>query len=172
MVMISHFAFYVLQHKSCPWNDWWIFLHLLVFYMWHPILLYHIQCLGRHADFFRDKYRTFFHRMILYMDPHSDRHACFSCCLIVFPFHFGADEFHGWQTASEMGFTSFPFHRKSRILWTARNTVFIQRAVGFRKGHSAIKRNICFFNRSFLKQIFIDLNRVKSCITKKRIGID
>lgn len=171
-VVFSHSAFYVRQYKSCLWNDWWIFLHLPVFYMWHFILSYHVRCGGRHAVFFginiEHSSTGWFCTWILTV---TDAPA-FASCLVVFSFHFRADEFHGWQTAAQVRFTSFPFHRKCWILWTAGNAVFIQGAVGFRKGYPAVKGNIYFLNGSFPKQIFIDLNRVKSCIIQKRTGIN
>lgn len=36
----------------------------------------------------------------------------FVCDAVPFPFHFGADKFHGWKTTAQMRFTSFPFHGK------------------------------------------------------------
>ena len=49
----------------------------------------------------------------------------FSSFLIIYPFHFGAYELHGRESAAQMGFTSFPFHRKGRIFRAAGNAIFI-----------------------------------------------
>ena len=74
----------------------------------------------------------------------------FTGCFIIFPFHFWAYKLHGWQPTAEMGFTSFPFHWKGWVFGTAGDAVLIQRAVGFRKGDSAVEGNVSFLKGSFL----------------------
>ena len=49
----------------------------------------------------------------------------FTSFLIIYPFHFGAYELHGRESAAQMGFTPFPFHRQGRIFGTAGNAIFI-----------------------------------------------
>ena len=66
-----------------------------------------------------------------------------------------------------MGFTPFPLHRQRRIFGTAGNAIFIERAAGFRNGDSSVKRDICFLNGSILKQVFLNFDRIESCIPKK-----
>ena len=70
-------------------------------------------------------------------------------CFIIFPFHFWAYKLHGWQPAAEMGPASFAFHWKRRVFRTAGDAVLIQRAVGFRKGDSAVEGNVSLLKGSF-----------------------
>ena len=49
----------------------------------------------------------------------------FTSFLIIYPFHFGAYELHGRESAAQMGFAPFPFHRQGRIFGTAGNAIFI-----------------------------------------------
>ena len=49
----------------------------------------------------------------------------FTSFLIIYPFHFGAYELHGRESAAQMGFTPFPLHRQGRIFGTAGNAIFI-----------------------------------------------
>ena len=49
----------------------------------------------------------------------------FTTFLIVYPFHFGACELHGGESAAQMRFASFPFHRQGKIFRTAGNAIFI-----------------------------------------------
>ena len=49
----------------------------------------------------------------------------FTRFLIIYPFHFGTYELHGRESAAQMGFTAFPFHRQGRIFGTAGNAIFI-----------------------------------------------
>ena len=49
----------------------------------------------------------------------------FTSFLIISPFHFGAYELHGRESAAQMGFAPFPFHRQGRIFGTAGNAIFI-----------------------------------------------
>ena len=65
-------------------------------------------------------------------------------------FHFRAYKLHGWQPAAEMGPASFAFHWKRRVFRTAGDAVLIQRAVGFRKGDSAVEGNVSLLKGSFL----------------------
>ena len=74
----------------------------------------------------------------------------FTGCFIIFPFHFWAYKLHGWQSTTEMGSTSFPSHWKGWVLGTAGDAVLIQRAVGFRKGDSAVEGNVSFLKGGFL----------------------
>ena len=74
----------------------------------------------------------------------------FLCGAVPFPFHFWAYKLHGWQPAAEMGFASFPSHWKGWVFRTAGDAVLIPRAVGFRKGDSAIEGNVSLLKGSFL----------------------
>ena len=49
----------------------------------------------------------------------------FTSFLIISPFHFGAYELHGRESAAQMGFAPFPLHRQGRIFGTAGNAIFI-----------------------------------------------
>ena len=48
---------------------------------------------------------------------------------VVFSFHLWAYKLHGRKATAQMGSASFPFHRKSWVFGTARDTIFIQGAV-------------------------------------------
>lgn len=97
---------------------------------------------------------------------------CFLCDAVPFPFHFGADKFHGWKTTAQMRFTSFPFHWKGSIMRTAGNTIIIYGVINPFDFKFVFQRDICFFKGCFLKQIFINLYGIESGIPQKRSGID
>ncbi len=96
----------------------------------------------------------------------------FTGLLIIYPIHFGTYKLHGRESAAQVGFTPFPFHGKGKIFGTAGNPIFIERAVGFRKRDSSVKRNICFFNGSILKQVFINFDGIESSISKENFRIN
>ncbi len=50
-------------------------------------------------------------------------------CFVVFPFHLWAYKLHGRKATAQMGFASFPFHRKCRVFGTAWDTILLQGAV-------------------------------------------
>ena len=41
--------------------------------------------------------------------------SAFTGFLIIYPFHFGAYKFHGGKSAAQMGYASFPLHRKGKL---------------------------------------------------------
>ena len=90
---------------------------------------------------------------------------------IIFPFRLRAYKLHGRESATQVGFASFPFHRKRRVFRTTGNTIFIQRAARFRNGNSSVKWNIRFLTRSIPKQIFVDFNGIEIYISQKSIGV-
>ena len=49
---------------------------------------------------------------------------------IVFPLHFGTDEFCGWKSAAQMGFTFLAFHWQGRGIWTTGDSFAIRSVVG------------------------------------------
>ena len=57
-------------------------------------------------------------------------------------------------------------------MWTAWNTVLIQGVTILFHGKLDTQGNKGFFKPNVAKKGFIDLNRIKRCITKKGFGID
>ena len=80
---------------------------------------------------------------------------------VVLPFHFGAYKLHSRQSATQMGFTSLPAHWKSRIMRAQRNTGFIDGIVSAFDLKLVLQRNVSFFDRGILEQIFINFNGIE-----------
>ena len=97
---------------------------------------------------------------------------CFLCDAVPFPFHFGADKFHGWKAAAQMGSAPFPFHWKGSVMRTAGNAVIIYGVIHPFDFEFVFQGNIRFFKGCFLQQIFINPDGIESGIPQKRFGID
>lgn len=91
---------------------------------------------------------------------------------VVFPFHFWAYKLHGRESAAQMRFASFSFHRKRGVFGTAGDALCIQWTVRFRQGKPSIEWDKSLFKRRFLKKVFVDLNGIKSRVTEEGFGID
>ena len=81
------------------------------------------------------------------------------------PLHFGANQFQGGDFTAEMGFAAFPLHGKGRILWTAGNAVFLERAIGIRQGKCGTKRDQSLFKVEFLKKGLVEFDGIKGRIS-------
>ena len=71
-----------------------------------------------------------------------------------------------------MCFSSFPSHRKEEGFGTAGEALCIQRTVRSRQGKPSVEWDKSFFKRRFLKEVFVDLNRIKRRITEESFGIN
>ena len=91
---------------------------------------------------------------------------------VMCPFHFGTYKLHSRKSAAQVGFASFPLHWQEGSFGQQGMPFSVERAVAFRKRDSSVKRDISFLKGSFLKQIFIDFNGVKSSVSQKCFGAD
>lgn len=91
---------------------------------------------------------------------------------VLFSLHFGTDEFHGRESAAQMGSASLPLHQQGWSFRTAGDSIFIKRAVRFFQGEPSVQRNKSFLKMKLLKQGMIDSDCIKSSIAKESSGID
>lgn len=71
-----------------------------------------------------------------------------------------------------MGFASFPFHGKRRIVRTTRDTVLIDCIAGSFRGKLYFEGNESLLKSDVLKKGFVDFNGIKGGIPKKSLRLD
>lgn len=76
--------------------------------------------------------------------------ARFLGCAVSHPFHFGADEFHGWEPAAQMGPASLAFHWHGRNVWTAGDSFCIYGVINSFQFELIFQRNVRLFKGSLL----------------------
>lgn len=71
-----------------------------------------------------------------------------------------------------MGFASFPFHGKRRIVRTTRDTVLIDCIAGSFRGKLYSEGNESLLKSDVLKKGSVDFNSIKGSIPKKSLRLD
>lgn len=69
---------------------------------------------------------------------------------ISFPLHFGTDKFHGWESATQMGFTAFTFHGKGKVFRTTGDAIRINAIIASLNFELVFQGNVSFLKGSFL----------------------